>query len=405
MHKVMHMRDNMHIQTITHARIFDGNTLLDTDTVVIEGTRVAAVGERSTRGDVIDARGATLLPGLIDAHVHTSIDSLRLALRFGVTTELEMTGFWTPEERQEIAVRDDLADVRSAMLGLTAPGGHPTELDTGDDHAHAYPVVGNPREAVDTVAERVAQGADYIKVMIEEGSVLAAPGLPTLDDRTIRAAVDAAHQHGKIVLAHVLTLAATHRAITSGVDGLAHLFLDRPHTPEIIAAVAASGAFVTPCLVLNSAVLGHTAADLAADPRVHPHLPAEWLRNLNGTINTYPQGDLDDVLATVAALHHAGVDILAGTDASLAVPALGGLAHGASLHHELRLLVEAGLTPTEALHAATALPARRFGLTDRGRITPGARADLLLVAGDPTTDITDTLNVTAVWRRGTQRRS
>jgi len=392
------MRDNM--QNIINARIFDGNQLLDASTVVIEGTRIAAVGERSASGDVIDAHGATLLPGLIDAHVHTSIDSLRLALRFGVTTELEMTGFWTPEERQDIAVRDDIADVRSAMLGLTAPGGHPTELDTGDDHGHVYPVVANPQEAVATVAERVAQGADYIKVMIEEGSVLAAPGLPTLSDSTIRAAVDAAHEHGKLVFAHVLTLAATHQAITSGVDGLAHLFLDRPHTPEIVAAIAASGAFVTPCLVLNSAVFGNTAADLAADGRVHPKLPAEWLRNLTGTINTYPEGNLDDVLATVAALHKAGVDILAGTDASLAVPALGGLAHGASLHHELRLLVEAGLTPTEALHAATALPARRFGLTDRGHITPGARADLLLVDGDPTTDITDTLNITTVWRRG-----
>src|SRR5690349_17058127 len=98
----MHMRDDIH--TITNARIFDGTQLLDASSVVVEGTRIAAVGERSTAGYVVDARGATLLPGLIDAHVHTSVDRLRLALRFGVTTELEMTGFWTPEERAEIAV-------------------------------------------------------------------------------------------------------------------------------------------------------------------------------------------------------------------------------------------------------------------------------------------------------------
>ncbi|MEU0156073.1 amidohydrolase family protein [Micromonospora fulviviridis] len=87
-------------------------------------------------------------------------------------------------------------------------------------------------------------------------------------------------------------------------------------------------------------------------------------------------------------------------DASAAFPFLGGLAHGASVHHELQYLVEAGLTPVEALRAATSTPARRFGLADRGRIAAGLRADLLLVDGDPTTTISDTLNTRAVWRRG-----
>ena len=96
----------------------------------------------------------------------------------------------------------------------------------------------------------------------------------------------------------------------------------------------------------------------------------------------------------------AGVDILAGSDVSEPLPILGGLAHGASLHHELQLLVAAGLSPVEALRSATSIPARRFGLTDRGRIVPGARADLLLVNGDPLTRITDTLSIQAVWRRG-----
>jgi imidazolonepropionase-like amidohydrolase len=68
----------------------------------------------------------------------------------------------------------------------------------------------------------------------------------------------------------------------------------------------------------------------------------------------------------------------------------------------MQLLVEAGFTPIEALRAATSVPARRFGLADRGKIFPGARADLLLVEGDPTTNISDTLSIKAVWRRGVQ---
>jgi hypothetical protein len=83
-------------------------------------------------------------------------------------------------------------------------------------------------------------------------------------------------------------------------------------------------------------------------------------------------------------------------------PLPGGLAHGASLHEELQLLVAAGLTPIEALRAATSVPARRFNLTDRGMIVPGARADLLLVEGDPLTNISDTLNIIAVWHQGVQ---
>jgi imidazolonepropionase-like amidohydrolase len=103
----------------------------------------------------------------------------------------------------------------------------------------------------------------------------------------------------------------------------------------------------------------------------------------------------DAALATVAELHAAGVELMAGSDAPNP-----GTAHGASLHHELELLVRAGLTPTEALRAATATPARRFGLSDRGRIAPGQRADLLLVRGDPTADIRATRQIERVWKNG-----
>ncbi len=99
----------------------------------------------------------------------------------------------------------------------------------------------------------------------------------------------------------------------------------------------------------------------------------------------------------VRELHDAGVDILAASDVSEPIPILGGLAHGASLHHELQLLVAAGLTPQDALRAATSRPACRFGLTDRGRIAPGTQADLVLVDGDPLNDIADTLSIRRVW--------
>ena len=405
------------ITAITNARNFDGERVINDQTVVINGASISAVGGAVPAGAaLVNAQGATLMPGLIDAHVHTSLDGLRDALAFGVTTELEMQGHWTAQDRKEVAEHDDIADIRSAGMGITAPGGHPSELfpegeDPGDDadhhptedgqgHGFVAPFASTPEEATHFVDQLVANGSDYIKIMIEEGSVLSAPGLPMLNNETIAAAVRAAHRHNKLAIAHTLTVATTQQAITAGMDGLAHLFLDRPHTPELVAAIAHSGAFVTPCLVLNSSIMGHPATDLAADERVSSKLSQAWLNTLRSCFNTFPQGNFDDVLATVAALHKAGVDILTGTDVSAPISHLGGLAHGASVHHELQLLVAAGLTTIEALRAATAIPARRFGLTDRGRIVPGARADLLLVDGDPITNISDTLSISAVWRRG-----
>lgn len=386
---------------ITNVRVFDGERVLPHNTVVIDGHDINAVGGPPPEGaTVVDGQGGTLLPGLIDAHVHTSVECLQLALTFGVTTELELMGYWTPEQRAEVAADDTVADVRSALLALTAPGGHPTQWASDDDWV--LPTAATPREAAELVAKRVAEGADYIKVMIEDGAVLKSPGLPQMSAETLAAAVQEAHRLGKQVVAHALTLDATQQAVDAGVDGLAHLFIDRPHTPEIVAAIADAGMFVTPCLVINAALLGHSGAAFAADERVRGKLSPEWFATLSGTFSSYPEGDLDHVLASVAALRDAGVDVLVGTDAHEHSGPIGGHAHGASVHHELQLLVRAGFTPVEALRAATTVTARRFGLSDRGTIAPGARADLVLVDGDPTTDISATLSIKDIWRRGTR---
>ncbi|HEY3466436.1 MAG TPA: amidohydrolase family protein, partial [Amycolatopsis sp.] len=114
---------------ITGARVFDGEKTLGVRTVVLDGRKIRAVGGEVPEGaEVVDGRGATLLPGLIDAHVHSAPGSLALALRFGVTTELEMQGMNTRENRAHITEDDTVADVRSAGFGITPPGGHPSEL-------------------------------------------------------------------------------------------------------------------------------------------------------------------------------------------------------------------------------------------------------------------------------------
>lgn len=387
-------------QVLANVRFFDGKGLVGPVDVHIDGAVVSGVGgPRAEGGAVVDGAGATLLPGLIDAHTHTDEDALRLALTFGVTTELDLMSM--PETmtplRKLVASAFDLADVRSASVGLTTPGGHPHQLRHGQGDAE-WPTISSPEQAQGFVDDRIAEGADYIKVLIEDGQVLGT-SLPTVAPELVAATVRAGHERGKMVLAHTLTAAAVEVALDAGADGFTHLFLDRPHTAELVARIADSGAFVIPTLSTLASITGQSAgAELANDPRVGPKLPPVWLDNLRRTWSFSGPEHFGYALDTVAALHSAGVEILAGTDASH----LGayGMVHGASLHDELRLLVLAGLSPVEALNAATSLPAERFGLADRGRIGAGARADLILVDGDPTTSIGDTLSLRAVWREG-----
>ncbi len=393
------------ITAITRARVFDGDQVIEARTVVIDGAGIAAVGGPVPPGAaIVDAAGGTLLPGLIDSHVHTDMDGLRDALKFGVTTELEMMGRWSARQRREIAERHDVADLRSPGMGVTPKGGHPTEYMNSSSNLfiryfYRFPSVSTPGEAARFVSRQVSRGADYIKVFIEDGSCIGFPGLPVLDDATLVAAVKEAHRHDKLAIAHITTAEGAQRAVDAGVDGLGHLFLDSP-AQELIGNIATAGVFVIPTLVTLSTAFGNNAATLAADGRVRSRLDRRWLDSLSRSMNVYPQGNLDNAYASIRALRDAGVEILAGSDVSEPIPVLGGLAHGASLHHELQLLVAAGLQPEDALRAATSAPARRFGLTDRGRIVPGALADLLLVDGDPTATISDTLSIGAVWRRG-----
>ncbi len=419
---------------IVNAIIFDGDKIIDATTLLMAGGLIKNVGGAVPEGaEIIDANGATILPGLIDAHVHTSIDSLRDALKFGVTTELEMMGGFTSKGREiQLADIEDIADVRSAGMGLTAPGGHPDELMPGDGipdfvlqemekmseekraafiAAHEEHLanksgaldVTTAQGAIEFVHQQVEGGADYFKIMIEEGTVMNSPGLPVISEEVLKVAVDEAHKLNKLAIAHVLTAEAARTAMAVGVDGLAHLFIDRPSwTQELIKSIAERGAFVVPCLVLNSSIIGNNACHIANDKRVISKLDNQWIKTMCSCFHTFPEGTMENNFKNVMDLFHAGVDILVGTDVSVPVPSLGGLAHGASVHHELQLLVEAGLSPIEALRAATSVPAKRFGLNDRGRIFEGARADLILVEGNPTVNISDTLSIVGIWKTGVQ---
>jgi imidazolonepropionase-like amidohydrolase len=390
------------VTTIVNARVFDGRWVLNADSVAVHDDRIAAVGRKlAPEGTVVDAKGGTLLPGFIDAHTHTGMQeqALRTALLFGVTTELEMGAEWSRDARRAALANSQLADFRTTPRGMSPTGGHPSELFTPPG---ATTNTNSAEDARAYVRQSVERGCDYVKILIEDGEVLGKPNLPVLSQAAIDAAVSEGHAYGKMVIAHALRQELAKLAVASGVDGLAHLFVDGPANGRFARQIARSRAFVVPCLVLDWSITGGNEAALARDPRVMTKLSAAERRTISESMNTFPSGRFDDVLASVASLREAGVDLLVGTDCNAASSRImpGLPAHGASLHHELQLFVRAGCSPIEALRAATSLPAERFDLWDRGRIAPGLRADLVLVDGDPTRDISSTISIKNVWRAG-----
>lgn len=385
---------------IRNARIFDGAQLLPASDLWMEEGRIKAMG---TKLDVpaglasMDATGDTLLPGLIDAHTHAyQPDHLRAALIFGVTTELDM--FTSVEFAQRIKGEEadggdtDMADLRSAEILVMVPGGHGTE------YGLKIPTISGPAEAQEFVDARIAEGSDYIKIILDNGSAYGVH-IPTISKETMAAVIAAAHKRGKMAVVHIGSAQGAHEAIEAGADGLMHTFTDAAPDPHWGEFVAAHHAFVVPTLSVNESITGTpSGASLVKDPRMGAYIMPMAATNLNrGFPRITVKLDFANALESVRLMHASGVPILAGSDAPNP-----GTAHGASMHRELELLVKAGLTPTEALAAATSVPAKTFHLEDRGVIAAGKRADLLLVKGDPTQDITATRDIVAVWKVGVQ---
>jgi imidazolonepropionase-like amidohydrolase len=386
---------------IRNVRIFDGERIISSGAVVVRGERIVAAGEDvdlSGVTDVIDGQGQTLLPGLIDSHFHTDgPEAYRAALAFGLTTVIDMFGQYsamaTKTRLGALAQRG--ADEADTLVGLliTAPGGHGTQF--GDV---AMPTVTTAQECQAAVNAQLEAGASFVKLVYDSGKSWSSTPMPTLSREVLAACVEAAHARGVLAVVHVWTLIQTREALEAGVDGLVHLVADTSPDPAFAELLVARGAFVVPTLaVIAGAAHHHNDEELLADPRLEPYLSPGSLSTLKASFpEWFGRGMSITVMQqTVRQLQTARIPILAGSDCANQQTAV-----GASLHQELELLVASGLTPTEALAAATALPASRFRLADRGRIAPGLRADLLLVQGDPTADIRMTRDIVAVWKLG-----
>ena len=359
-------QENFAVVAVT---IFDGAAFRSDQDVWIENGRIRTVGQAlELPGDLprIDGRGRTLMPGLIDSHVHAFATALHDALRFGVTSVLdqgnEPTAADSKRAARETLAPGDEADFFTAGMLATATGGHGTHVDMAVE-----PVRGHA-EAESWVQARKAEGSDWIKIVYEDGLTYG-PAIPTLDRETIGALIAAAHAEGLLAVMHVSTLDHALEAAAFGADGLVHVWADELVDDVQAARIAEAGVFVVPTLTVITASGSRFSA----------------------------MGDaaIEAAIENVRRLHAAGVSLLAGTDAPNV-----GTAFGVSLHGELKLLVRAGLSNAEALAAATSLPATAFGIEDRGRIEVGQIADLVLVEGDLERDVSASTRIMAIWKDG-----
>jgi imidazolonepropionase-like amidohydrolase len=333
----------------------DGGPLLPDHTVVVGDGLIERLGPaaevRPPPGAVVvDGTGGTLLPGIVDAHVHLGFSSAAEVLAGGVTAVRDLG--W-PRARLagllEQAAAPRAASPRLLAAGqiVTVPGGYPTRAPWAPPGT-AWPVE-DAAEAARAVAELAGGGAAVIKVALDDRVG------PTLPAPVLAAVVAAAGEHGLGVTAHIGTAAEVSKALAAGVGELAHWPFDQHALPD--------------------ALVDRLADSVVAVPTLH--------------IDPSPARR-----AGVRRFVERGGRVVYGTDLGNQGPP------PAVDTEELRLLVEAGLTPGQALAAATSLAAAHLGLAGAGRVATGARADLLLVEGDPLADLAALSRVRLVTRDG-----
>jgi imidazolonepropionase-like amidohydrolase len=374
---------------LTNGRLIDatGAAAVERANVIVRHGRIEAAGPADTtpvpRGvPVVDAAGKTILPGLWDMHAHVGLAEWGpVYLASGVTTARDMGGEFDVVTALRDAWRDGAALGPRLLLAGLVDGPGPASF--------GYVTAANPGEGRAAVRTYKDAGFQQMKLYT------------LLDTPTVRAVIDAAHAAGMTVTGHIPTGLTMREVVEMGMDHIAHLTVrDAPGSDALrdtIAFLKSHGTVIDPTVSWNE-LLGRSPQTPIESFQPGIALAAPPLRRLieganGGSVTPEQARDrLARSLQIVKALHDGGIPIVAGTDKG--VP-------GVSVAREIELYVQAGLTPMDAIRAATAVPARVMGLDkDSGTIAPGLRADLIVVDGNPLTRISDIRNVALVSANG-----
>jgi imidazolonepropionase-like amidohydrolase len=391
-------------RAFTGARLFDGTSTIEGATIVVTNGRVVAAGPAvgvPAGAERVDLAGRFVMPGLINSHGHVGatkglragpelysrenvLSQLHLYARYGVTTVVSLgddrdEGFRVRDE-QETAVLD------RARLYVAGPVVDAT----------------TPEAARAQVAALAARKADWVKIRVDDtlGTT------PKMAPAVYRAVIDEAHRRGLRVASHLFYLEDAQGLLASGLDFVAHSVRDKPVDAAFVAELKKRGICLCPTLTRELSAFAYAEEPAffsdpfflkEADPAVVTELRSAERRErvrANPATARYREA-LRTASQNLKTLVDGGVRIAFGTDTG--PPAR---FQGYFEHEELRLMVEAGLTPAQALVAATSGAADCLGLKDLGRLQPGAWADFIVMAKSPLEDIRNTKSLESVWIAG-----
>ena len=392
-----------------------GGQPLDNALVTIVGRHVEYAGPNhghaADGGRCLDCSGQSVMPGLIDAHVHLegpctfrpihTLSQQKLAglLRCGITSVLDLGA----EDRLIYSLveseRHDLFPsprISAAGQCLTAPGGHGAVSGSRISVA-----LRSESEARETVRNHVRRGWRRVKVIYERGG----GRVRSLSPALLSAVIDEAHEHDIPAIVHISTLDQAREAIHAGADTISHVMTDRIIDKPLLKTMEAKGVACIPTLVVHEAI-AHTIFDLrclewplvnkAVDPAVMEELKRLRIPSVVAENITSWQRRFVIAKANVFRMAQWGIQLALGTDAGNP-----GVFFGPSVHREMQLMREAGLSSVEVLTTVTRNAAALLDNGDKlGVIAPNKLADLVIVRGNPVEQISDSQDIVWVIKNG-----
>ena len=403
---------------ITADRLVDGSTAapIERAAVLIQGERIVALGPqdavRAPAGATVDRKAygaATILPGLVDAHTHLvapgdgtlgddiakedddflllqAAKNARTLLHSGVTT------------LRENGAKGKVAfSLREGIRRRLAPGprmvicGRPIAITGG--HMGYFGSEADGEVAVRAeVRKLLKEGADYIKIVASGGSTRTSdPNRASYSVAELAAMTDEAGRHGKLTAAHCTSAQSVQNCLDAGVDMIIHCIFTEPDgtfrfRPELVERLAAAKAWVNPTLYVMKAGIERMREAREREGRLTPELMAQLEQSRRA---------LDVRVDAVRRMSEAGVRMTAGSDSPWGWYAPG------EFVHEIHMLAQAGLSYADAIVTGTAGAADSIGVGGvSGRLLSGRQADVLVVRGDPTREITALWDVLDVYQAG-----